>query len=87
MTVLRDWNSGKIPFFTSPPTIHPSSAPAPPTLQSDVDMGDMSEGVGDARILNTLSEAFTLEGLYDIGDNAPAWEGEEALEQEAMVEE
>ncbi len=47
----------------------------------------MGEGVGDARILNTLSEAFTLDGLLDQAGDEAAWEDEEAAEHEAMVEE
>jgi len=33
--------------------------------------------VGDAKILNTLSEAFTLDGLFDGMADEAAWEGEE----------
>lgn len=86
MSVLRDWNSGKIPFYTIPPTIHPSSASGTRALQDDV---EMDKGVGDARILNALSEAFTLDGLFDTAGDEAAWEGEEAFNHEAiaMVEE
>lgn len=48
---------------------------------------DMSQDVGDARILNTLSEAFTLDGLFDHAGDAAAWESEEAADQTPMVEE
>ncbi|OCF32294.1 nuclear GTP-binding protein [Kwoniella heveanensis BCC8398] len=99
VSVLRDWNSGKISYFTVPPAVHPSSAPSaakPGTgpsapaaanggMEDDVEMG--GEKVGDAKILNTLSEAFTLDGLFDnLGDEA-AWDGEEVVDQQAMVEE
>jgi nuclear GTP-binding protein len=84
VSLLRDWNSGKIPYSTVPPTLHPSSAPAP-TNDKDVEMS--GEQVGNAQILNTLSEAFTLEGLLDdMGDEA-AWDGEVAAEGDAMAEE
>ncbi len=80
VTVLRDWNSGKIPFYTTPPTIHPSSAPsAVPAAIGEEDMGDASAvRVGDAKILSNLSEAFTLDGLFDGMTDEAAWAGEEA---------
>lgn len=80
--VLRDWNSGKIPYYTRPPAIHPSSAPAPAVERPGAD-GDatMGEAVGDAKILNSLSEAFSIDGLFDsIGDEAE-WEGEAPVEE------
>lgn len=80
MSVLRDWNSGKIPYFTAPPKIHPSSALAATTAAADVAM-DGEPIVGD-KILNTLSGAFSLDGLIDsMGDDA-AWEGEEPIEED-----
>lgn len=88
VSILRDWNSGKIPYFTSPPTVHPSSAPV--AQASAIEAGDVEmegEQVGSAKILNTLSEAFSLDGLFDsMGDEA-AWEGEMAADGEAMIEE
>lgn len=91
VSVLRDWNSGKIPFFTTPPSVHPSSAPSAPSAQAPVvEGGDVEmegEQVGAAKILNTLSEAFSLDGLFDnMGDEA-AWAGEMAADNEAMLEE
>ncbi|ODN97413.1 nuclear GTP-binding protein [Cryptococcus wingfieldii CBS 7118] len=94
--VLRDWNSGRIQYHTVPPKFHPSSAPAPQTAASaapaagdgmqDEAMGDAVEKVGDAKILNSLSEAFTLDGLFDnLGDEA-AWEGDEVVEEEPIAE-
>ena len=84
VSVLRDWNSGKIPFYTSPPAIHPSSAPTATINDGEEDMGEAR--VGDAKILNNLSEAFTLEGLFDGMDDEAAWQGEEVAGQ-AMEEE
>nr|XP_019012172.1 nuclear GTP-binding protein [Kwoniella pini CBS 10737]OCF50953.1 nuclear GTP-binding protein [Kwoniella pini CBS 10737] len=91
--ILRDWNSGKILYFTNPPAVHFSSAPSQKPVnavipnnvgEDDVEMN--GEKVGDAKILNTLSEAFTLDGLFDnFGDEA-AWEGEEAADVQAMTE-
>lgn len=69
-----------------------TTASATAVLGDDV---EMSNEVGDAKILNTLSEAFTIDGLFDsLNDEAafegqeeeedrPAWEAEEAvLDQE-----
>ena len=66
--MLRDWNSGKIPYHTSPPVIHPSAVQAPTAISTDDQMEDSvnDKPVGD-RVLNQLSEAFTLDGLLDFG--------------------
>ncbi|AGV14692.1 nuclear GTP-binding protein, variant [Cryptococcus neoformans var. grubii H99] len=92
--VLRDWNSGKISYYTTPPKFHPSSAPAPvpvitPVLASNEAAGDVEMGgdkVGDAKILTSLSEAFTIEGLFDnLGDDA-AWEEGDVVKEEGIAE-
>lgn len=85
VSVLRDWNSGKIPYFTKPPAVHASSMPQaqPQREGADVSM-DEGEAVGSAKVLTQLSEAFTIEGLFDnIGDDAE-WQGngEEEIEEE-----
>jgi nuclear GTP-binding protein len=41
---------------------------------------EMSNEVGDAKILNNLSEAFTIDGLFDSINDEAAWEGEEGEE-------
>lgn len=82
VSVLRDWNSGKIPFFTQPPKVHASSMPEaqPAKPQGDGGAeGDVAmdgEAVGSAKILTQLSEAFTIDGLFDnMGDDAE-WHGD-----------
>jgi nuclear GTP-binding protein len=92
VSVLRDWNSGKIPFYTQPPIHHPSTAPstapAPVVDTGDTEMGGAADArVGDAKILTTLTEAFTLEGLLDLAGDQAAWEGELAAETEGLDEE
>jgi nuclear GTP-binding protein len=62
-TVLSDWNHHKIPFFSVPPTIHPSLLPSL-TAQGDVAPG--AEAVGQARILQEMAPAFSLPG-FDFG--------------------
>ena len=81
MSILRDWNIGKIPFFTIPPAVHSSSMPDKPVAPSTV-LGDdveMSNEVGDAKILNNLSEAFTIDGLFDTLNDEAAWEGDDEV--------
>ena len=45
---------------------------------------EMNNQVGDAKILNNLSEAFTIDGLFDHINDEAAWSGEE--EEEGMEE-
>ncbi|TXT05739.1 uncharacterized protein COLE_07059 [Cutaneotrichosporon oleaginosum] len=63
--VLRDWNSGKIPYYTRPPAVHVSNKPQEVEAGAEEDVAMDGARVGDAKILNTLSEAFTLDGLFD----------------------
>jgi nuclear GTP-binding protein len=67
-TVLTDWNHQKIPYFTVPPAVHPSSIPSvvPNTSSSVVAPG--AEKVGQAQILAELSKPFELEGLFGAAD-------------------
>lgn len=56
----------------------PEKAAAPTNVASD-DV-EMSNEVGDAKILNNLSEAFTIDGLFDTLNDEAAWEDEEGVE-------
>lgn len=87
LQILRDWNSGKIPYFTRPPAVHPANAPAP-VVEGENDIAMDGDRVGEAKLLTKLSEAFSLEGLFDnLGDEA-AWDGPEPEpEAEDMEEE
>ncbi|KAG1772037.1 P-loop containing nucleoside triphosphate hydrolase protein [Suillus occidentalis] len=73
--VLMDWNHQKIPYFSVPPTIHPSSMPS-------ATVG--AETVGQAQILNSFSKPFELAGLFGTAD-AGAF-GENAPMQEVAME-
>ena len=93
VSVLRDWNSGKIPYFTSPPQIYPTAAPARAAETSDVGMdgdGMAVEGetgqIGGDKVLNTLSEAFTLDGLLDFAAGGEGEFAEDAAEQDFAFE-
>ena len=83
VSILRDWNSGKIPFYTTPPAMHPSSAPAPRVSGDDEGARHVN---GDARILSTLSEAFTLDGVFDSTRVDDVW-NEDQISEDAMIEE
>lgn len=61
--VLRDWNSGKIPYFTPVPDFHPSVRP------SDA---PGAENVGETKVVSEWKPAFDLGGLLDDADQQ-AW--------------
>ena len=64
-TVLSDWNHTKIPFFSIPPVIHPSSLPS---LTAEGQIAPGAENVGQAQIVQQLAPAFSLPG-FDFGGN------------------
>jgi nuclear GTP-binding protein len=54
--VIRDWNANKIPYFSIPPVVHPSSLPS---------TAPGAENVGEATIVQGgFSAAFSLGDLY-----------------------
>ncbi|KAI0692600.1 P-loop containing nucleoside triphosphate hydrolase protein [Cytidiella melzeri] len=73
--VLQDWNNHKIPYFSVPPMVHPSSLPA---MTSTGQVAPGAEEVGQARILTELSKPFELGALFQgadegaFGDNPDA---------------
>lgn len=74
--VIHDWNTGKIPFFTPVPQVHPSMRPS----------GALgAEGVGDTKIVEEWKPAFDLEGLFTGADQA-AWEEETTNDDDQMIE-
>ncbi|OAX39703.1 P-loop containing nucleoside triphosphate hydrolase protein [Rhizopogon vinicolor AM-OR11-026] len=79
--ILMDWNHQKIPYFSVPPTIHPSSMPSATAG---------AETVGQAQILNSLSKPFELAGLFGAVDegafNEDAQMQEEATMNDGQVE-
>ncbi|KAF8621372.1 hypothetical protein AX15_007835 [Amanita polypyramis BW_CC] len=65
--ILMDWNHQKIPYYSTPPTVHPSSIPSVfKATGSSVVPG--AENVGQAQILSEFSRPFTLEGLFGAAD-------------------
>lgn len=74
-SILRDWNAGRIPYYTVPPPIPSSStlasasagkagsaAPAPSMLKS-------SDDIGSAAIVDALAPAFDLDSLFQEADS------------------
>ncbi|KAF9484542.1 hypothetical protein BDN70DRAFT_903568 [Pholiota conissans] len=76
--VLSDWNQQKIPYFSIPPTIHPSMIPSTIAATRNGEAGPMiapgAENVGQAQILSQFSQPFTLDGLFGAAD-AGAFDG------------
>lgn len=74
--VLMDWNHQKIPYFSVPPTIHPSSMPSATTG---------AETVGQAQILNSFSKPFELAGLFGTAD-AGAFNEDAPMQEEVAMD-
>jgi len=68
-SLLSDWNANKIPYFSVPPTVHPSSMPSANVPGA--------EDVGDAVILGSFGKAFDLGGLWGRGEEQGEGEGME----------
>ncbi|KAK0201211.1 P-loop containing nucleoside triphosphate hydrolase protein [Desarmillaria ectypa] len=81
--ILTDWNHQKIPYFSVPPTVHPSSIPS--TINATT-IAPGAENVGQAQIVNTFSKPFELEGLFGAAD-AGAFGDDVNMDQEGDSEE
>ncbi|KAI0631838.1 hypothetical protein C8Q77DRAFT_1129408 [Trametes polyzona] len=82
--VLTDWNHQKIPYFSVPPTVHPSLVPSTvPGASNQVAPG--AETVGQAQIVTEFAKPFTLDGLFGAAD-AGAFGGDGPADAE-MVDE
>ncbi len=80
--VVTDWNHHKIPYFTIPATIHPSSLPAM-TASGEVAPG--AEDVGQARIVTELGKAFELGALFQGADEGAFGDQEMTASDEQEV--
>ncbi|KAI0942279.1 hypothetical protein AcW1_002952 [Taiwanofungus camphoratus] len=80
--VLMDWNHQKIPYFSVPPTIHPSLIPSTIVEAGERTVAPGAENVGQAQIVSEFSKPFALEGLFGVAD-AGAFESHPP--QDAMV--
>ncbi|CAL1707341.1 unnamed protein product [Somion occarium] len=85
--VLNDWNHQKIPFFSNPPTIHPSLIPSTvATSSGEQIVAPGAENVGQARILTQFGKPFEVEGLFGMADQG-AFGGDSAAGEAMAVEE
>ncbi|KAF8642087.1 hypothetical protein AX16_009703 [Volvariella volvacea WC 439] len=67
--VLTDWNHQKIPYYSEPPSIHPSLIPSLVSTDGQaLVIAPGAENVGQAKILNEFSKPFELEGLFGAAD-------------------
>ncbi len=62
-----DWNHQKIPYFSTPPELHPSLVPSTVPGSSD-QVAPGAETVGNAQIVTEFSQPFTLDGLFGAAD-------------------
>ncbi|TFK91735.1 P-loop containing nucleoside triphosphate hydrolase protein [Polyporus arcularius HHB13444] len=65
--ILMDWNHQKIPYFSTPPELHPSLVPSTVPGSSD-QVAPGAETVGNAQIVTEFSQPFTLDGLFGAAD-------------------
>lgn len=63
-----DWNHQKIPYFSIPPTVHPSLVPSTVVEGGERTIAPGAENVGQAQIVTEFSKAFTLDGLFGAAD-------------------
>ncbi|KIO27610.1 hypothetical protein M407DRAFT_232566 [Tulasnella calospora MUT 4182] len=86
LSIIHDWNVGKIPFHTTPPAIHPSMLPpAPLTTPSSVAVANSDSMVDEATeraaayantsIVSQWGKAFDLDGLWKAADEDVLREG------------
>ncbi|KAF8876800.1 hypothetical protein CPB84DRAFT_382967 [Gymnopilus junonius] len=70
--VLTDWNQQKIPYFSLPPSVHPSLIPSTVASTRSGEEAPVvapgAENVGQAQILSQFSKPFELEGLFGAAD-------------------
>ena len=77
--VLNDWNHQKIPYFTEPPTVHPSSIPTTVSTASGAVVAPGAENVGQARIVGQFGQPFEIQGLLGMADQGAFGAGGEAM--------
>ncbi|KZT30255.1 P-loop containing nucleoside triphosphate hydrolase protein [Neolentinus lepideus HHB14362 ss-1] len=80
--VLTDWNHQKIPYFSTPPSVHPSSIP---TQVEEGVIAPGAEDVGQAKIVTEFAPAFNIEGLFGQADRG-AFEDAEMRDGDGEVE-
>ncbi|KAG9036698.1 hypothetical protein FS837_001615 [Tulasnella sp. UAMH 9824] len=87
LSVIHDWNVGKIPFHTTPPAIHPSMLPPAPLTTSSSAAATTSDSMVDeaseraaayanTSIVTEWSKPFDLDGLWKAADEDVLREGD-----------
>ena len=66
--ILTDWNHQKIPYFSTPPTVHPSLVPSTVPGTEGAQVAPGAENVGQAQIVSEFAPTFTLAGLFGAAD-------------------
>ncbi|KAI0764200.1 P-loop containing nucleoside triphosphate hydrolase protein [Trametes elegans] len=82
--ILTDWNHQKIPYFSTPPTVHPSLVPSTMPGASD-QVAPGAENVGQAQIVTEFAKPFMLDGLFGAAD-AGAFGGDTPADAEMADE-
>ncbi|KAG8892930.1 hypothetical protein FRB99_002344, partial [Tulasnella sp. 403] len=88
LAIVHDWNIGKIPFYTVPPSVHPSMIPResllpPPTqpagdatMEEDAETASKAAAFATTRIVTEWGKPFNLEGLWAAADNDVLGDGD-----------
>ncbi|KAG8948188.1 hypothetical protein FRC04_009987 [Tulasnella sp. 424] len=88
LSVIHDWNVGKIPFHTTPPAVHPSMLPPAPLITpssaaaaatSDAMVDEATEraaAFANTSIVTEWSKPFDLDGLWKAADEDVLREGD-----------
>lgn len=84
-SIIRDWNAGRIPYYTLPPAVPLSSNVKGVGGQSAVsNVMTSSTDVGSASIATTLAPEFDLDGLFKEAD-AIALDGAKTAKDSSFV--
>ncbi|KAG9033994.1 hypothetical protein FRB95_013967 [Tulasnella sp. JGI-2019a] len=97
ISVVHDWNVGKIPFFTIPPVIHPSmavptatattsSGPVSNDNEMTTDVKEREAAYASTSIVDSWSKPFDLDGLWDAVDEDVLNEAGEDVEMQGEGE-
>ncbi|KAH8828059.1 P-loop containing nucleoside triphosphate hydrolase protein [Flagelloscypha sp. PMI_526] len=89
--IIQDWNQHKIPFWSTPPTIHPSMVAGSSNVSKLKDstadrLVPGAEDIGNAAIKTSFAPAFRLEGLFNSADASALDDGKMVEDEDANDE-
>ncbi|KAG8894918.1 hypothetical protein FRC01_012676 [Tulasnella sp. 417] len=95
LSIIHDWNVGKIPFHTTPPAVHPSmlppaplaSAPSGPSDSMVDEAAERAATYANTSIVTEWSKPFDLDGLWAAADEDVLGDGGGDAGDEEMQEE